>query len=79
MSTSHNPRSGLVNKRDKLECGEGHLFEGPTPFLGSHMKAAVKTCAKLGVTAAPQKTESESVLRAPWDSKEGLGGDVVGV
>lgn len=81
---------GLVNKRDKLECGGGCLCEGPTPFLGSHMtstsdnsalfhpcwhsqsvKAAVKTCAKLGVTAAPQRrTESESVLGAPWGSRK---------
>lgn len=37
------------------------------------MKAAVKTCAELGVTEAPQRrTESESVLRAPWGSKKGL-------
>lgn len=36
---------GLVNKRDKLECGEGSLFEGPTPFLGSHMTFTSDNCA----------------------------------
>lgn len=47
----------------------------PVPAdVPSLMKAAVKTRAKQGVTAAlVRRAKAESVLRAPWGGKEGLG------